>query len=57
MSTDFTSIGGIDVTPGIDGCVHVHEPSGITSTLHPDHLGRYHLGLLDWPLVCRPFEF
>ena len=55
-ATDITSISGIDVTPG-DGCVHVHEPSGITQTLRPDHLGRYHLRPLDWPLVCRPFEF
>ena len=56
-ATDITSISGIDVTPGADGCVHVHEPSGITQTLRPDHLGRYHLRPLDWPLVCRPFEF
>ena len=57
QATDITSTSGIDVTPGIDGDVHVHEPSGTTHTLRPDPLGRYHLRPLDWPLVCRTFEF
>ena len=57
QATDITSTSGIDVTPGADGDVHVHEPGGTTHTLRPDPLGRYHLRPLDWPLVCRTFEF
>ena len=56
-TTGTTGTGGIDVTPGTDGDVHVHQPGGITHTLRPDPLGRYHLRPLDWPLVCRASEF
>lgn len=56
-ATEITSISGIDVTPGDGGAVHVHVPEGITHTLRPDHLGRYHLRPLDWPFECRLFEF
>jgi len=56
-ATDITDPSNIEVTPGVDGSVHVHEPGGVTHTLRPDHLGRYHLRPLDWPLVCRPFDF
>jgi hypothetical protein len=43
----------IDVTPGMDGTVDVHQ-NGIVVSLRPDETGRYHLAPLDWTWRYRP---
>lgn len=55
-ATDPWQHSGIDATPGLDGSIHVRLPDGITHTLGPDTLGRFHLRALRWPLECRVFN-
>ena len=49
-----TLLCGVDATPGLNGDLHVHLWAGITTTLHPDQVGHYHLRHLGWPFTSEP---